>query len=204
MQSVFPEIIWRIPNDQNRIYLTFDDGPHPQVTPEVLDILAHYRAHATFFLLGEHIVHNEWILHRIREEGHGIGNHGFRHLSGWRTSRKDYLINADKGYEMSGSHLFRPPYGRIGLLQKKEIQRKYRIVMWDIMAQDYDPGVPENKTIRFILRNIRSGSVVVLHEQMPLKTKILNILPHLLHELNKKEYTFGVIGTNSCESLRNA
>ena len=114
VQSLFPHILWRIPNDRNTVFLSFDDGPHPEVTPLILDILADFHVRATFFLLGEKTVRNEWILARIREEGHGVGNHGYRHLSGWRTSRIDYLKNADEGFEICQAAFSDLPLGGLG------------------------------------------------------------------------------------------
>jgi len=195
IQSIFPDIIWHVPNNERKIFLSFDDGPHPEVTPRVLDILEQNHALATFFCLGENVVGNKGIYERIKNEGNGIGNHGFRHLSGWGTSKKKYIENALKGFDITGSPFFRPPYGRLGIIQKFELQKKFKIVMWDIMAGDYKSNITEKQCIQFILDHIQCGSIVVLHDSAYENHKILNILPPLLHELTKKQYTFGVIGS---------
>jgi peptidoglycan/xylan/chitin deacetylase (PgdA/CDA1 family) len=197
IQALFPGILWRLPVKEEMVFLTFDDGPHPNATPRILDILSRHNAPATFFCLGEHVLGNPKVFERMKNEGHGIGNHGFRHLSGWRTSRKNYIENAERGFELTGSLFFRPPFGHVGFFQKMDLQKKFKLVFWDIMAGDYNTEIPEEKCIRYILQHIRAGSILVMHDSKQTENRILNILPPLLDELTRKGFNFGVIGRES-------
>ena len=160
IQSLFPDIIWRIPNNEGKVFLTFDDGPDPEVTPKILDLLNLNGAKATFFCLGEQVEKHPDCFTIIKENGHGLGNHGFSHLDGFRTSKKNYLLNFDKGYEYTQSPIFRPPFGRLRFSQKNHIQKKHTIVLWDLMAKDYDAKAPVQKVINFLTSHILPGSII--------------------------------------------
>jgi len=165
LQFLFPQLIWRIPNVDNAIFLTFDDGPDPEGTPRVLDLLAEHNAKATFFCLGKQVEKYPAIFERIKKEGHAVGNHSWSHLSGWTTSNKKYFADIERADQIIGSKLFRPPYGRIRPSQIRHLKQKYTIVMWDVMSGDYDPRQTPEKISRRLEKHIRPGSVVVGHDK---------------------------------------
>ncbi len=164
LQRLFPELIWRLPAGGDRAYLTFDDGPDPEVTPRLLDWLAENDAKATFFCVGRQVEKYPTLFERIREEGHAVGNHTYSHLSGWITYVKKYLEDVERADRLIGSRLFRPPYGRIRPSQIKMLKEKYTIVMWDVMTGDYSPRHTSQDTSRRLERYLKPGSVVVGHD----------------------------------------
>ena len=164
LQKLLPSLIWRIPNEENKIFLTFDDGPDPEATPRILDLLAEHNAKATFFCLGRQAEKYPAIFERIKKEGHAVGNHTFSHISGWTTSNKKYFKDIERADKIIGSRLFRPPYGRISPSQIKVLKGKYKIVMWDVMSGDYDVKHTPERINRRLQKLVRVGAVVVFHE----------------------------------------
>ncbi len=165
LQSLFPSLIWRIPNAENKIFLTFDDGPDPEATPRILDLLAEYNAKATFFCLGRQVEKYPAIFDRIKNEGHAVGNHTYSHLSGWTTGNKKYFEDIERADRIIGSKLFRPPYGRIRPSQIKVLKEKYKIVMWDVMSGDYDERQTPERIAKRVQNLLQPGSVVVWHDK---------------------------------------
>ena len=182
IHSFFPSLIWNIPNAGNSIFLTFDDGPDPEATPRVLDILAEHDAKATFFCLGRQVEKHPAIFNRIKKEGHAVGNHTYSHLSGWTTSNKKYFEDIARADEIIGSKLFRPPYGRIRLSQIRVLKKKYKIVMWDVMSGDYDAKQKPEEIIKRVHRLCRPGSVVVFHDTIKARPKLKIILLKILKD----------------------
>lgn len=216
-QRLYPERVWAFSRKEDAIYLTFDDGPIPEVTPWVLDELKKHGAKATFFCIGENVQKHPEIFRRIIAEGHSVGNHTFNHLNGWQTEASEYIENVEKagrqmmedGRQMTedGSRmidnskiknqqslinnqqsLFRPPYGKITSKQAKILQKKgFKIVMWDILSYDYDATVSEEKCLQNVLKNIKPGSVVVFHDSLKAEKNLRYVLPKILEVLNEKE-----------------
>jgi peptidoglycan/xylan/chitin deacetylase (PgdA/CDA1 family) len=184
LRSGLSKALWAITSD-NSIYLTFDDGPSED-TDLILDLLKDYQAKATFFLLGEQIERHPEALIRIRQEGHGIGNHGYRHLDGWRAGHSQYLENMEKGKELTGSSDFRPPYGRMSPKQWKTISASERIVMWSHMPGDFDSGMDIDSCYSFIESNLEPGAIIVLHDNAKSLSKVLNLLPLMLSLFKEK------------------
>lgn len=148
----------------DKCHLTFDDGPHPESTPRILDFLDENELKATFFIIGENAEKYPALFSEIRSRGHNVGNHGYRHLAGWRISSKQYEENVRKGAEISESTLFRPPYGQIGWYQYQRIKTDYRIIMWSIMPGDFISKVNAPKTMNNVNALISKGDIIVFHD----------------------------------------
>lgn len=189
---LYPERIWAFSRTSNSVYLTFDDGPIPEVTPWVLDELKKHKAKATFFCIGENVAKHPEILKRIIAEGHTVGNHTYNHLNGWKTDTSKYIedvlkceksLNTNSGLDAyQGSKLlFRPPYGRIKSSQAKLLQNKgYKIVMWDIISYDFDASISEEECLQNVLGKIRPGSIVVFHDSLKAEKNLRYVLPKVL------------------------
>lgn len=197
IQRLYPERIWAFPHKRDSVYLTFDDGPIPEVTPWVLDELKKYNAKATFFCIGENVQKHPEIFQRILSEGHSVGNHTFNHLNGWKTATSEYIENVDKAegqmgnkskFKIQDSRLFRPPYGKLTSKQAKILQRKgFKIVMWDIISYDYDANTSSEKCLQNVLKNIKPGSVIVFHDSLKAEKNLRFVLPKVLQFLIEKE-----------------
>jgi peptidoglycan/xylan/chitin deacetylase (PgdA/CDA1 family) len=170
-RRLWPDLVWRLPVAGDEVYLTFDDGPHPETTPRLLDWLGENGAKATFFCVGRQVERHPALFDRIKKEGHAVGNHTWSHLSGWTTSNKRYFEDIARADEVIGSPLFRPPYGRIRPSQIRVLREKYTIVLWDIMPGDYNPRTPLHTLSRRLQKHLQPGSVVVGHDKT-LKTNL--------------------------------
>jgi len=193
-KSIFNKWIWSFNTDTKEIYLTFDDGPIPEITPWVLSILEKHNAKATFFCIGDNVRKNPEILNQIINKGHRVGNHTYNHLKGWNTNTKEYIENTLKAEEWLPTHnkkLFRPPYGKITNKQSKEILKlNYTIVMWDVLSADFDKNLSAESCIKNVLQNIQKGSIVVFHDSIKAFPRLKETLPKVLEELSKRGYCF--------------
>jgi peptidoglycan/xylan/chitin deacetylase (PgdA/CDA1 family) len=195
LRKLFPGLIWTIPNDENRVFLTFDDGPDPEVTPWVLDMLGKYDAKATFFCLGRNVEKYPDLFERIKAEGHAVGNHSYSHPDGWRTKNSDYFEDIGRADSLIGSRLFRPPYGRITPFQIKELKKKYRIVMWDLLSGDFISKTTAQKCLQNSARAKEPGSILVLHDKARIREKLHVILPIILNDYLNSELETGIISS---------
>lgn len=184
----FPSLIWRVKTRSKLIYLTFDDGPVPEVTPQVLDILDAFGWKATFFCVGENVFRYPDLYQEILARGHRTGNHSYNHIRGFRYATEEYVQNVKKASGMIQSKLFRPPHGRIKLAQLKALRKEYDIVMWDVITYDYDRGRSPERILKTIRRNLRKGSVVVFHDSLKAKENVLEVLPKALAFWQSKGY----------------
>jgi peptidoglycan/xylan/chitin deacetylase (PgdA/CDA1 family) len=171
------------------VYLTFDDGPSPGVTGRVIDILLSEGVRATFFVTGEAAESHPELISRIKESGFSLANHGYHHIKGWRTTCTDYIRNTDKGAVISGSKLFRPPFGSITPGQFRRLRKIYTIVFWDLILYDFDPSFPRKKIFEKLKRRIRGGSVIVLHDNEKSSSPL--ILEELIRSVKELGYNFG-------------
>jgi peptidoglycan/xylan/chitin deacetylase (PgdA/CDA1 family) len=191
---LYKELVWNIKTNEKTVYLTFDDGPIPDVTPFVLDTLKNYGAKATFFCVGENIFKNPEVFNQIVKEGHTIGNHTFNHLNGWKTNVKTYYDNIMKCENLitkdNTKKLFRPPYGRITSKQIQVLRESFKIIMWDVLSADYEKSITAEQCLRNTLSSTRNGSIVLFHDHVKTFKKIKYVLPKYLEELSKKGYTF--------------
>lgn len=164
LKKVFSNIVWNS-RDDHRLFLSFDDGPHPQSTHKILSILNDISQKATFFCLGENVIKYPKIFEDIINQGHQVGNHGYKHMSGWATSSSAYIQNLNRGKDVIKSHLFRPPYGRMTLNQYKTVQQDNQVVLWDLMPGDFDPSRSDEDIHQFIKKEVKKDSILVLHDR---------------------------------------
>ena len=184
-QRLYPYGIFRVGTD---VYLTFDDGPIPEVTPQVLAILAQYKVKATFFMVGENIDKHPEVFEQVIKAGHSIGNHTYNHLKGWHYSLKEYMANVDKFPKQTT--LFRPPYGKAWLWQRYALHKKgYRLIYWDILTRDYDKNVTPEQMLANIKKNTRPGSIINFHDSLKSNERMLTVLPQAIEWLQAQGYT---------------
>jgi peptidoglycan/xylan/chitin deacetylase (PgdA/CDA1 family) len=193
LQSLLPQCFWNLPNKQNKIYLTFDDGPTPEVLPVILKTLDAYKIPATFFCVGENLAKHPDLVWEMQKRGHAIGNHTYNHISGWRTKNVHYFENVEACHKVYQSKLFRPPYGRLRASQANELKRKYKIIMWDVLSYDYDKKVLPEICFRNVIDATKSGSVIVFHDNIKALKNLEYALPRSIDFLLKKDFVFDVI-----------
>ena len=189
LRRCFPGCIWEIAEPRPIVYLTFDDGPDPGVTPFVLDQLAHYDMHATFFCIGKNVEAHPEVYARILSEGHRTGNHTHHHLNGWKTDDDTYLADISRAARLIDSDLFRPPYGRIGsgqLRRLRHLSPVMRPVMWSVLSGDFDPGISPARCIRNVLDHARPGSVITFHDSEKAFPVLREALPVILEDFRRK------------------
>ena len=179
VQKILPQLVWRQVHGSG-VYLTFDDGPVPEATPFVLDLLAQYGAKATFFCVGENVERHPDIYKRIIEEGHAVGNHTHNHLNGWLTNTSSYINNTEKAAQHIDSRLFRPPYGKLKPAQYKALKSYYKVIMWDVLSMDYDRNVSATQCEQIVKQHTKLGSVVVFHDSVKAIEKLSIVLPKVL------------------------
>lgn len=193
LRPLFGKLIWRVKTESKLIYLTFDDGPVPEVTPQVLDILDEYGWKATFFCVGDNVRKYPEVYQEVLRRGHRVGNHSFNHIRGYRYSVEDYMANVQKASVYIGSRLFRPPHGRITFSQIKALKEDYDIVMWDVITYDYDKKKKPEQIMRTVRNYLRKGSIVVFHDSIKAKENVLTVLPQALAYWKEKGYSYGLL-----------
>lgn len=193
---LFAKALWRTHSREKVIYLTFDDGPTPEVTNQVLDILKKYNAKATFFCIGKNVLLYPELFLRSVTEGHTIGNHTQTHPNGWKTNNPTYFDEVAKCdesiFKVSGKTPFyyRPPYGKLKFSQYNRIAQKHKIVMWDVLSFDFDLTVSKETVLHHVITHTGSGSIVVFHDSVKAKDKVLYALPLMLDYFSEKGYRF--------------
>lgn len=193
IKLMLPNLIWEIKTIKKEMFLSFDDGPHPEITPKVLDILDEYDAKATFFCVGENVEKHHRTYAEVLKRGHKTGNHSYNHLNGWKTPNRDYFQNIEKCAGMVKSDLFRPPYGRISLTQIPSLKKKYSLIMWSVLSRDFDKNVSREQCLKNVIHNSKTGSIVVFHDSLKSSEKMLYALPKFLDHFSKQDYSFPVI-----------
>jgi len=189
-QSFFKEVVWNIPGPGKDLYLTFDDGPIPVVTPWVLDLLAQHEAQATFFCIGSNCAANPEILARIRREGHAVGNHTYDHLPGRSTPMRTYLRNVLQCQPFTGTRLFRPPYMSITLNQTRVLRSRFDVVLWDVLSGDFDTDISGEQCLRNVVDNVRPGSIILFHDSVKAEPHLRFALPEVLRRFAAEGYRF--------------
>ncbi|RLK03243.1 polysaccharide deacetylase family protein [Tenacibaculum discolor] len=197
LKQLFAKYTWSFFTNKKEIYLTFDDGPIPQVTEFVLDQLHNFNAKATFFCIGDNIRKHPAVFSRIVNEGHSVGNHTFNHLNGWKSSNTVYIENTSKCESLlpdQKTKLFRPPYGKIKRKQAKQLLASdYKIIMWDVLSADFDSSITKEKCLQNVLENAQNGSIIVFHDSIKASDKLYYALPKVLKEFSQRGYDFKAI-----------
>lgn len=193
LQWFYPTLTWHKNRKEKIIFLTFDDGPIPVVTPFVLNTLKKFNAAATFFCIGENIDKHPEVFADLIEAGHKVGNHTYNHLKGLNFKDNEYLDNIKKCAQHTGIQLFRPPYGRIKKSQIKALNLlnpEVEIVMWDVLSGDFDQSITTEKCVNNVLKNVKNGSIIVFHDSLKAFGHLEESLPIILEELSKQGYAF--------------
>ena len=188
---LFPEAIWRIKkNRQKVVFLTFDDGPIPEVTPWVLDILDHYGIKATFFMVGDNVARNPGLYEEVKRRGHSVGNHTMHHLQGMKVTTYRYMHDITEANDLIDSPLFRPPHGLLRWKQARAIKDKYNIVMYDLVTRDYSKKLTPDKVFSNVKKYARNGSIIVFHDSLKAEKNMKAVLPKAIEWLRSRGYTF--------------
>ena len=217
IKKIFSSYIWDLPNNDNKIYLTFDDGPTPEITEWTLDQLHKYNSKATFFCIGDNVRKYPEIFKQVLDNKHAVGNHTFNHLNGWKSANEIYLKNVELCFnecsvlspEVSGQYseksdcqlsrnfgtehcqLFRPPFGKIKPSQSLKLRKLgYKIIMWDVLSEDFDGSISKEKCLENVIKNMQSGSIIVFHDSIKAFPHLEYVLPKVLEIGSKKGFVF--------------
>lgn len=192
---LFPTALFRVPKGKRsaprEVYLTFDDGPVPEVTPKVLDILDRYGVHATFFMVGDNVRRHPELLEEVRRRGHAVGNHTFHHLQGAHVTTKRYLRDIMEAHKLIGSPLFRPPHGWMRPRQARAMRKVFTPVMYDLVTRDYSRRLTAEQVMQNVRRYARPGAIIVFHDSLKAEPRVLKVLPEAIEWLLSHGYTFG-------------
>ena len=193
LRWIYPHALWRMDRNEKAVYLTFDDGPIPEATPFILDVLDRFNARATFFMVGENVEKYPHLFQEVKRRGHRIGNHTYNHISGFKHWSWHYLSNAKKANELLQTDLFRPPHGWIQIGQYKTLRHcGYRVVMWDVVTRDYSRWLTAKDVFSNVRRYTRPGSIITFHDSLKSIEKLKSALPQALQWLTEQGYEFRV------------
>lgn len=192
LHKIFPARIWGISVSDKSLFLTFDDGPNPKITPWVLDFMKEQQICATFFCVGENVEKYPELYQRILDEGHRTGNHTMKHLNGMKTEKNRYLQSISDAEKIVRSNLFRPPYGRLNKRMDKRLSEKFKIIMWTWLSKDYDRTTPVEKIID-ASNKIKPGDILVFHDNEKTQDRLKELLPPIILRLKSEGYLFRVI-----------
>ncbi len=199
LQHLVHGVQWRGDKHSRCVYLTFDDGPVPEVTPQVLDLLDAYGVKATFFMVGENVYRHPDLAREVCRRGHTIANHTFNHLPGWQTKNTIYRLNCELcdevlektlGPAWTNKHLFRPPHGRQTPAQKRWLRKHYKIILWDVITHDYNPFYPPHRVARIVKKFARNGSIILFHDSIKSAPNTLEALPKAIEWLQANGFEF--------------
>lgn len=190
LHMLLPEAAWRLKEAGHVVFLTFDDGPIPEATPWVLEVLERYGVKATFFMVGDNVRKHPDVFEQVVAAGHAVGNHTFSHWSGWRHWSNDYLADIDRADRLIGSPLFRPPYGGMRLSQYYRLKTRYRVVMWDVVTRDYSKRLNAEQVVANVKRYTRDGSIITFHDSLRSIDKLRTALPRSIEWLIEQGYEF--------------
>lgn len=194
LRWLYPHALWRMDHHQKAVYLTFDDGPIPEATPFILDVLDRFDAKATFFMVGDNAAKYPHLLQEVRRRGHRIGNHTYNHLSGFRHWTWDYLANVRKADKLLNTNLFRPPHGLIRAVQYRVLRHcNIKVVMWDVVTRDYSRLLTAEDVLNNVKRYTRPGSIITFHDSLKSIDKLKHALPEALMWLRQEGYEFRVL-----------
>ena len=192
IRQLYPHAHWRMNTSEKAVYLTFDDGPIPEVTPWVLDVLDKYQIKATFFMVGDNVRKHPDEYKMVVERGHRIGNHTFNHLKGFEEGSERYIANIDKADCYLSTDLFRPPHGIMRMKQYRMLSKRYRIIMWDLVTRDYNPKLNGEQVLRKVCKYARNGSIITFHDSLRSVDNLRYALPRAIEWLQGEDYEFKV------------
>lgn len=188
---LYPRRLWSVPSSKKILYLTFDDGPDPVITVELLDLLKKHKAQASFFCIGDRVNAHPALYHRIIEEGHTVGNHTHHHLNGRKVSLPAFIRDIEIASASISSTLFRPPYGRISLDQANAVNKMgMKMVMWTVLSGDYDQAISRESCAKRVLRHIAPGNIYLFHDSEKASVRMLYAVEHLLKAGAKAGFSF--------------
>ena len=190
LRWLYPRALWRMDKNVKAVYLTFDDGPIPEITPWVLDLLDKYNIKATFFLVGDNVRKHPEEFKMIVERGHRVGNHTFNHISGLKYLSYNYLENTNKADELINSTLFRPPHGWMRWGQYMVLSHRYTVVMWDLVTRDYSKRLNGRQVLRNVKKYVRNGSIITFHDSIKSEKNMKYALPRAIEWLLEQGYEF--------------
>jgi peptidoglycan/xylan/chitin deacetylase (PgdA/CDA1 family) len=193
LRWAYPGAVWRLSKTEKTVYLTFDDGPIPEVTPWVLSVLKEFDISATFFCVGQNVKKHPDIFQEIIRSGHAVGNHTFMHIKGRKSSLDHYLDDVNSAQNLIQSKLFRPPYGSLSIQQFIALKKKYKIVFWDVLTEDYNPNLNSLDCLNNVKRFARNGSVIVFHDSIKAAERLFEFLPSAIQYLKEQGYRFDII-----------
>lgn len=181
---------FKIKGENKTLYLTFDDGPIPEVTPEVLDILDKYNAKATFFCVADNIKKHPEVFQSIIDRGHRLGNHTYHHIKGWETPNNEYFEDIERANQLVNSNLFRPPYGRIGFFQARELRKKYRLILWSVLSYDYSGKLSKENVWDNIRKSVTDNDIILFHDNIKARDNMIYSLSNTLFFYSKRGFQF--------------
>lgn len=191
VEKIFSDYYWKVDTNKKEIYLTFDDGPTPEITDWTLKTLNRYNAKATFFCIGKNVEKHTDIFNKIISDGHAVGNHTFNHLKGWKTSHQNYIEDVELARKQINSSLFRPPYGKLTPKQGKTlIANGFKVIMWDVLSMDWDSSVSPQSCLENVLSKSNPGSIIVFHDSVKASVNMQYALPKVLEYYSNKGYEF--------------
>ena len=193
---LFPKIVWRLASKHQKLYLTFDDGPTEEVTYKILSILKREKVPATFFCTGTRVKIHSDIYQKILNNGHSVGNHTMNHINGWKKNKSEYLKDVKEASQYINSNLFRPPYGKLNILALPSLLKSYKVVVWDVLSGDFDSTLEVNQVIQNVIHNVKSGSILVFHDNKKYKDSTLKALPKVITTLKERGFSFEAIPFN--------
>lgn len=200
LRWLYPSAIWRMNPDEKAIYLTFDDGPIPEATPFILDVLDQYQVKATFFMVGDNVRKYPHLKQQIEERGHRLGNHTFNHIGGFGCRSKDFLRNIYKADQLIHSQLVRPPRGWMRWAQYMRLRKKFTIIMWDVVTRDYSRLLTAEDVLDNVKRYTRNGSIITFHDSLKSIDKLQTALPQSIEWLKEQGYEFRLFDENQQRS----
>ena len=194
IRAIYPKsLLWRVKSSCREVFLTFDDGPVPEVTPLVLEILKKYNVKATFFCVGENVQKYPDVFNLVVKDGHAIGNHTFHHVKAWETDYHSYLSEVDQCNQLVKSNLFRPPHGQINRKIARKLKENYKVVMWSALTGDYDKKLSGDQCLNNAVKYTRAGSIIVFHDSIKARERMEYALPLYIEYCLKQGYTFGIL-----------
>lgn len=192
VRLLYPTAFWRMSTKEKAVYLTFDDGPIPEITPWVLDVLDKYGIKATFFMVGENVRKHPEVFQEVRERGHRLGNHTFNHIKGFGTYSWNYWYNTERANQLIHSNLFRPPHGHMRMVQYQMLRRTYQLVMWDLVTRDYSTRLNGEEVFENVKKYARNGSIITFHDSLRAEKNMKYALPLSIEWLLKQGYVFKI------------